>query len=195
MDKNTKTVSLIFAVVAVMTVLSFASVPLYDLFCRVTGLSGTTQVSQSAPNEIIDRNITVRFNSDVSASLPWSFKPEVNKMTVKVGQEGLISFVAKNKTKTPTAGTAVYNVTPLKMGKYFHKTQCFCFDEQVLEPNESIHMPVSFFIDPSIIEDQGLEDVKNVTLSYSFYPADSEELDEALEAFYNSEEPATQSSQ
>lgn len=195
MDKNTRTLTLIFGIVLAMVGLSFASVPLYNVFCRITGYGGTTQVSAAAPNQVLEREITVRFNSITSNKLPWRFEPEQDKMTLKVGQEGLISFVAKNNSGIPTAGTAIYNVTPNKVGKYFQKTQCFCFDQQMLAPRESTHMPVVFYIDPKIDEDESMEDVKTITLSYSFFPAESEELDEALEAFYNDENTAIESSE
>ena len=185
MDKNTKTLLSVIVVVASMAGLAFASVPLYRLFCQVTGFAGTTQVSDTLPDKVLDRKITVRFNSDISQSLPWEFKPEQRKMSVNVGQQGLINFKALNESSKPTTGTAVYNVTPLKAGKYFHKTQCFCFDEQTLTPGESMNMPVLFYIDPTIADDRNMDDVRDITLSYSFFPAQSKELDSALEEFYN----------
>ena len=172
-----------------MTGLAFASVPLYNLFCRVTGFGGTTQMSQSAPKQedILKRKITINFNSDTNRNLNWSFKPDKRNVKLNVGQQGFISFNAKNKDKNPVTGTAVYNVTPAKAGKYFHKTQCFCFDEQTLNPNQAIDMPVVFYIDPSIAEDRNMDDVHTITLSYSFFRAESKELEDALEAFYNAE--------
>lgn len=189
MDKNTKVLVSVLGVVVLMIGLAFASVPLYDMFCRVTGFGGTTQVSDTAPSEdkILDREITIHFNSDTNRNLNWKFKPEKRKVTVNVGQQGLINFIAQNNDSTPTTGTAVYNVTPAKAGKYFHKTQCFCFDRQTLTPNEEMNMPVVFYIDPSIAEDRNLDDVKTITLSYSFFKSDSKALDSALEAFYNDE--------
>lgn len=172
-----------------MVGLAFASVPLYDLFCRVTGFGGTTQVSKAAPSEdkIIDRQITVHFNGDTNRALHWEFEPEFRKIAVKVGQQGLITFKAKNLDHNPTEGTAVYNVTPAKAGKYFQKTQCFCFDRQLLKPDEAMDMPVVFYIDPSIVNDRNMDDVKTITLSYSFFPSDSKALDSALEEFYNAQ--------
>ncbi len=169
--------------------LAFASVPLYDAFCRVTGFGGTTQVSKAAPaeDEILDRKITVRFNTDTNRNLNWRFQPEIRKIDVNVGQQGLITFKAKNLERNPVAGTAVYNVTPQKAGKYFQKTQCFCFDRQILKPNEEMDMPVVFYIDPSIADDENMDDVKSITLSYSFFKSDSSELDSALEEFYNAD--------
>lgn len=188
MDKNTKTLLSVFAFVGFMIGLAFASVPLYDLFCRVTGFGGTTQFSQQAPSEdeILDREITVRFNADTNRNLNWHFAPEKRTMTLNVGQQGLINFFAKNKDSQPSVGTAVYNVTPAKAGKYFHKTQCFCFDAQMLTPGERMNMPVVFYVDPSIADDRNMDDVKTITLSYSFFESESKELDQALEAFYNS---------
>lgn len=168
---------------------AFASVPLYNAFCRTTGFGGTTQVSNQAPSDdkILDREITIHFNGDVNQDLDWSFKPEVRKMALKVGQQGFISFKAENKDNQTMAGTALYNVTPPKAGKYFQKTQCFCFDRQVLTPHQKTDMPVVFYIDPSIVEDRNMDDVKTITLSYSFFKADSKALDSALEEFYNAE--------
>ena len=186
-DKNTKTLLSVFGVVFLMIALSFASVPLYNLFCKVTGFAGTTQLSQSLPDTILDRTMTVQFTTDVNKNLPWTFKADQANVTLKIGQDALINFVAKNKSNKAVAGTAVYNVTPPKAGKYFHKTQCFCFDHQILQPHQSMNMPVVFYIDPSIAGDPNMEDVKVITLSYSFFKSDSSELDEAVDIFYNSD--------
>lgn len=185
MDKNTKTLTGILCLVAAMIGLAFASVPLYDLFCRVTGFGGTTQRAASAPGIVLEREIIVKFNADTSPGLPWRFKPEQHEMIVKIGQQGLASYLAENKLGTPTAGTAIYNVTPAKAGQYFHKIQCFCFDEQTLNPGQVMHMPVVFYVDPALAEDRNLDDLKTITLSYTFFPAQSAALDQALEAFYN----------
>lgn len=185
MHKNTKTLLSILLIAFGMIGLAFASVPLYDLFCRTTGFAGTTQISNASPDKILDRKITVQFTSDTSRDLPWEFKPEDRSVTLNVGAQGLTNFYALNQSDKPTTGTAVYNVTPLKAGKYFHKTQCFCFDEQTLTPNQRMNMPVLFYIDPTIVDDKNMDDVENITLSYSFFPAQSKELDGALEEFYN----------
>ena len=190
MDKNTKTLTLVLGVVAGMIGLSFASVPLYKLFCQVTGFDGTTMRSTALPDKVLDRKMEIRFNADTSPDLPWTFKPDQHKVTVNIGQEGLVSYQARNDTAQPTTGTAVYNVTPEKAGKYFHKIQCFCFDRQTLTPWHDMHMPVVFYVDPSLADDREMDDVKVITLSYTFFPADSKSLDDALEAFYNSGEPA-----
>lgn len=186
MDKNTKTISMVFLIVAAMVGLAFASVPLYRLFCQMTGYGGTTQRAEALPDKILDREIIVRFDSNTSRDIHWSFKPEKRQEVVKLGQQGLIAFLAKNEGRQPSAGTALFNVTPDKAGQYFHKIQCFCFAEQILQPGEEMHMPVVFYVDPKMAEDREMDDVTSITLSYTFFPAESEELDKALEAFYNS---------
>lgn len=193
MTKNTKTLAGVILIAFAMVGLSFASVPLYNLFCRVTGFGGTTQVSDAAPGEVLDRMITVKFNTDTTRNFLWDFKPEQRETKVHIGQEMLVSFSAKNRDRVPTAGTAIYNVSPPKVGRYFHKTQCFCFDEQVLQPGQEVQMPVVFYIDPSLAEDRSMDDVKTITLSYSFFPAESKELEAALEAFYNADSQAADS--
>ena len=186
MDKNKKTILSVFGVVFFMVALSFASVPLYRLFCQVTGFGGTTMQAEKLPDTVLDRTVTIHFDANTSRNINWSFQPEKNQETVKLGQQGLISFNAENKADVPTAGTAVYNVTPAKVSKYFHKIQCFCFGEQILKPHESVQMPVMFYIAPEMAQDKEMDDVTSITLSYTFFPAESEELDKALEAFYNS---------
>lgn len=187
MDKNQKTLSIILLVVVGMIGLAFASVPLYNMFCAVTGFGGTTMVAKNLPDKVLDRTITIKFDANTSRNMNWDFRPEKHQETVKLGQQGLIAFVAKNRSTKPTAGTALYNVTPNKVGQYFQKIQCFCFDEQILTPGQEMQMPVMFFIDPKMNDDPDMDDVTTITLSYTFFPAESEELDKALEAFYNSE--------
>lgn len=183
-DKNTRTLLVILGVVFMMVGLAFASVPLYNLFCSVTGFGGTTQLSTSLPDKILDRKMTVNFTTATNRKLPWDFEAETSSLTLHIGQDALINFVATNNDDTPTAGTAVYNITPLKAGKYFHKTQCFCFDYQILNPHQKMNMPVVFYIDPSIADDPNMEDVTTITLSYNFFKSESEELDKAMEKFY-----------
>ena len=187
-DKNTKTLLIIFSIVFMMVGLAFASVPLYNIFCRVTGFNGTTGISAKAPDKILDRKLTVKFTTNVNRKLPWEFESETSELKINVGQEALINFTAKNNADEPFAGTAVYNITPLKAGKYFQKTQCFCFDYQILKPNQKMNMPVMFYLDPTLADDPNMEDVTTITLSYSFFKADSSELDSAMEGFYNSDE-------
>lgn len=161
---------------------AYASVPLYQLFCRVTGYGGTTQIAETAPVEVGERVFTIRFNADVDPKLPWAFQPERREMTVKVGESALAFFRAENLSGRATAGTATFNVTPLKAGQYFNKVQCFCFTEQRLAPGAGIDMPVSFFVDPAIVDDPNLDEVKTITLSYTFFPdeqaADEQQLGE-----------------
>lgn len=183
--KNMRTGLIVLAVILGMGVMSFASVPLYRKFCQITGLGGQAQQVEGPTGEILDREITVRFNTDVNQNLPWEFKADQSAVKVKVGQEMLISFTATNLSKEPVAGTAMYNVTPDAAGKYFDKTQCFCFNYQMIAPGKTAHFPVVFFISPKIMKDRGADDVKTITLSYTFFKADSPELEQALEAFYN----------
>jgi cytochrome c oxidase assembly protein subunit 11 len=167
--RNLATGLVLSGVVCAMVGLSFAAVPLYRLFCQVTGFGGTTQVAEAAPEAVAERVMTVRFNADTAADLPWRFQPVARAMQVRVGEPGLAVYHAANLSAQPVNGTAVFNVTPLKAGQYFSKVQCFCFDEQRLGPGETADMAVSFFIDPAILEDRNLDDVKTITLSYTFF--------------------------
>lgn len=167
-----------------MVGLTFASVPLYGLFCSVTGYGGTTKRGGELPTTVLDREMKVQFNADVNSDLPWVFHPDQPELTVKIGQGALTSFTAKNMAGRPTVGMAVYNVTPLQVGRYFHKVQCFCFDEQLLAPGQKVDMPVYFYIDPAINDDPYLKDIKTVTLSYTFYQAKSDRLDGAIAKYY-----------
>jgi len=186
--KNKRTFLYVLGVVCAMVALSFASVPLYDIFCRVTGWGGTTQVAAVLPveSEIIDRIVTVQFDSNTAQDLPWSFAPEKRSVQVKLGERGFINFIAANRAREPVAGTAIFNVTPLKAGKYFQKIQCFCFDEQILQPGQRMNMPVLFYVDPKMHEDRNMRDVKVITLSYSFFKTDSPELEKSMQEFYES---------
>ena len=173
-DPNKRVALICVAVVAGMTGLAFASAPLYDLFCRVTGFAGTPQRSAEAPGAAAGRPmpgqmITVRFNSDVAPDMPWRFQPVQREVRVVPGEETLIFYRASNPTSQPITGTATFNVTPEKVGKYFDKIACFCFSEQVLEAGQSVDMPVSFFVDPDILKDPKTRDVKTITLSYTFF--------------------------
>lgn len=159
------------AVVAGMVGLTFASAPLYDLFCRVTGFAGTPLRAASAPGatEAGEALITVRFNSDIAPGMPWRFQPVQREVRVKPGEEMLIFYRASNPTAEPVSGQASFNVTPEKAGQYFNKIACFCFTEQRLEPGQSVDMPVSFFVDPDILKDPKTRDVTTITLSYTFF--------------------------
>ena len=169
--RNRVTVLAAVAVVVGMVGLAFASVPLYRLFCQVTGYGGTTQVAESAPVEVGERVVTIRFNADTARDMPWRFSPEQREISVHVGEETLAFYKAHNPADRRITGTATFNVTPLKAGVYFQKIDCFCFTEQTLEPDQTVDMPVSFFVDPAIDEDPNLDDVKTITLSYTFFPA------------------------
>lgn len=154
---------------------AYAAVPLYDMFCRATGFDGTTQVATKAPDATLDREMTIRFDGNVSRELDWSFEPEVTSLKVKVGETKLVLFKAKNLTDRELTGTATYNVTPETTGAYFSKLQCFCFTRQTLKPGEEIDMPVAFFVDPSIVEEHELDRTSQITLSYTFFPVKDRE--------------------
>lgn len=160
-------------VVGGMIGLSYASVPLYELFCQVTGFGGTPKVGKGTGVEVSERTIKVRFNADVNSGLQWQFKPEQREITVRLGEDNLAHYVAENMAVQPITGQAVYNVTPLKAGQYFSKIACFCFDEQTLQPGERVDMPVSFYVDPAIAEDINTQDVKTITLSYTFFKSEA----------------------
>lgn len=157
--------------VAGMVGASFAAVPLYRVFCQVTGYGGTTQRADSAPAAVIDRTITVRFDANVGNGLGWSFRPLQREVKVKLGEVGEAAFRAENRTRGPSAGTAVFNVAPGAAGAYFNKIACFCFSEQELAPGEAIDMPVTFFVDPALADDPDLGPTNTITLSYTFYPS------------------------
>lgn len=149
--------------------LSYAAVPLYNIFCRVTGYAGTTQVADAAPTQILDRTMTIRFDANVANQMPWTFKPVENTMGVKVGETSIAFYRATNRSDRAVTGTASFNVSPSKAGGYFSKIECFCFTEQTLGPGETVDMPVTFFVDPDIAEDKNLDNVETITLSYTFF--------------------------
>ena len=157
-----------------MVMLTFASVPLYNLFCKVTGYGGTTKYTSIASTRIGNKIMKIRFDANVDKNLPWKFKSEQDEVTIRVGENNLVFYTAENKTDRSIIGTAVYNVTPYKAGAYFNKIQCFCFEEQLLKPNQKMIMPVSFFIDPEIENDPNLQDVDTITLSHTFYSVGEE---------------------
>ncbi len=161
--------------VAVMGGLAYASVPLYTLFCQVTGYGGTPQIADAAPSTVLDREIAIRFDANTNPKLPWKFKAAQTEMTVKLGEQSLAFFEAENLGGDEVTGTAVFNVTPLKAGPYFSKIECFCFTEQSLTAGQRVEMPVQFFVDPEILTDPDTKDVNTITLSYTFYPAELEE--------------------
>ena len=167
--KNTSTAIAMLSIGLGMFLLAFASVPLYRVFCQVTGFGGTTQEASSVPVQIGKRIINVQFNADTDPNLPWKFKPEQRQVAVHTGEQTLIYYAAENISDEAVTGVATYNVTPNKAGAYFNKVQCFCFTNQTLNPDEKMPMPVSFFIDPEIENDPNLQDVSTITLSYTFF--------------------------
>jgi cytochrome c oxidase assembly protein subunit 11 len=169
--RNAATVSLLASVVAGMTGLSFASVPLYRLFCQATGLGGTTQRATTAPAEAAAAEVTIRFDAETAPGLGWEFRPLQGMVSVHPGEERQILYRAVNNTAEPVTGAATYNVTPAKAGIYFDKLQCFCFSEQHLAAGESVNMPVVFFVDPDILTDPNTSDVRTITLSYTMFRA------------------------
>jgi cytochrome c oxidase assembly protein subunit 11 len=169
--RNTRTAVLAASIVVFMIGMSFAAVPLYKVFCQVTGYGGTTQRTADLPDEMLDRIVIVQFDSNVASTLGWEFEPVQRRVHVHIGEPTEIAYRATNLTGHATVGTAVFNVTPETVGAYFMKVQCFCFTQQALGPGESVEMPVLFYIDPSIADDPNLDYVDTITLSYTFYPA------------------------
>ncbi len=149
---------------------SFAAVPLYDWFCRVTGFGGTTQVATQLPDRILERTITVRLDANVSRELNWDFRQRERTVTVRLGEPVIVHFTATNRGTAETVGTASYNVTPQNTGVFFNKTECFCFTEQFVGPGETVEFPVAFFIDPDLDREPALKTVDTITLSYTFFP-------------------------
>lgn len=172
MTGKQKTLMQTLGVVVFMASLGWASVPLYDLFCRVTGYGGTTNTASAAGDVILEQTMRVRFDASVERDFPWSFKPVERTMEVRIGEVGLAFYEAHNPTDQPIAGTASYNVTPYTAGSFFTKIDCFCFEMQVLQPGETVQMPVTFFVDPEIVEDRDASDTHTITLSYTFHATD-----------------------
>ena len=181
-QKNVKTGLIAFAGALAMLGLGYAAVPLYDLFCRVTGFGGTTQQATEADANLAERMalsagskpISIRFDASIARDVPWTFKPETSTQTVQIGQRDLAFYTARNDSNVPITGTASFNVEPEQTGAYFNKIQCFCFTQQTLQPGEEVRMPVLFYVDPAILEDENAKDVEQITLSYTFHKAASE---------------------
>lgn len=172
MTGKQKTLVQTLGVVVFMAGLGWASVPLYDLFCRVTGYGGTTNTASAAGDVILDQTMRVRFDASVERDFPWSFEPVERTMDVRIGETGLAFYEAHNPTDRPIAGTASYNVTPYDAGSFFTKIDCFCFELQVLQPGETVLMPVTYFVDPAIVDDRDAKVVHTITLSYTFHATD-----------------------
>jgi cytochrome c oxidase assembly protein subunit 11 len=175
-----RTAAYLGGVVVLMASLSFAAVPFYDWFCRVTGFGGTTGVAESAPDTILDQTVVVKFDASIERGMPWEFRPVQREMTVRIGENALAFYEAYNPTDRVVGGTASFNVAPEAAGGYFDKIACFCFTEQVLQPGERVEMPVSFFVDPEMVKDPEGKFVKEITLSYTFYEIDLPEEQAAL---------------
>lgn len=176
-----RTAAGLVGVVVLMSALAWASVPFYDWFCRVTGYGGSTGVAETGSEDILDQTITVRFDASRERDMPWEFKPLQREMTLRIGETGLAFYEAYNPTDRYVAGQASYNVTPFSAGGFFDKIECFCFIEQVLAPGERVEMPVTFFVDPEIIDDRSAKFVHTITLSYTFYEIDLPESYSALD--------------
>lgn len=172
--RNLLTLAALGLLLAGMTGLVSVSVPLYRLFCQVTGFGGTTQVATQAPEKTTERTFTVRFDGTVNPSLGWAFRPVQRTLKLKAGENKLAFYEAENQGDETVVGTATFNVTPDKAGIYFNKIDCFCFTEQVLKPGQRVDMPVNFFIDPEIADDPNLEEVTTITLSYTFFRSEDQ---------------------
>ncbi len=184
--QKSKRLAIGLACVAVgMVGLSFASVPLYDLFCRVTGYGGTTQRAEVASSEILDRQITIDFDANTGRNMPWKFKAVKRKIKLNIGETGIAYYEAYNPSDRTITGTASFNVSPLKVGQYFTKIDCFCFTEQTLKPGERVDMPVTFYVDPEIARDVNTKEVETITLSYTFFVTDDEAEEKVSEVSGN----------
>lgn len=171
-DAKGKTVLKLLGVVFTMGALAWASVPFYDWFCRVTGFGGVTGTADAGSDEILDQTIKVRFDASKERDFPWEFKPLQREVELRIGETGLAFYEAYNPTDRPVAGQASYNVAPYEAGGFFTKIDCFCFQEQVLQPGERVEMPLTFFVDPEIVTDRDAKYVHTITLGYTFYEID-----------------------
>lgn len=181
MSAQGRTVVKLIGVAVMMGGLAWASVPFYDWFCRVTGFGGTTAQADAGSDVVLDRTIKVRFDGTVERGMEWHFKPVERVMEIRIGETGLAFYEAHNPTDAPIAGSASFNVFPYEAGGHFTKIDCFCFEEQVLAPGETVLMPVSFYVDPAIVEDRDAKHIKAITLSYTFHRIDLPEGHAALD--------------
>ena len=177
MNQNGKTITIfgVLCILACMITLTAYSVPLYELFCRVTGYGGTTQIAKGNADRVLDRTVTVRFNADTNTELPWNFRP------VQIGEPILAFYRATSLVNYDVTGTATFNVVPNKAGKYFNKVDCFCFTDQILKARQTIELPVQFHIDPAMAKDKGLDDIETITLSYTFFKSVKNNKQEPIE--------------
>ena len=171
--RNGRTAAIVALLALAMVGVAFASVPLYRLFCQVTGFGGTTQmrIGEEAPGAV-GRIVNVRFDANTNSALPWTFKPEKHVERTAIGARKMAFYTARNLSDRPVTGTATFNVTPTQAGQYFVKVQCFCFTEQTLKPGEEVRMPVVYYVDPKIQDDPDARGIDEITLSYTFYPVD-----------------------
>ncbi len=172
--RNVRLAGRLVALVVGMVGLAYASVPLYDLFCRATGFGGTPVVAQQGDRPVLDRTVKVRFDSNVDSKLAWRFEPLEREVKVRLGEERLVHYRVTNLSQRPVVGTSVYNVTPEPAGPWFNKLQCFCFTEQLLLPGQTVDLPVIFFVDPEMDKDRRYDNVRTITLSYTFFEAKTE---------------------
>lgn len=172
MNRNTRTLLQLVGVVVVMGALSWAAVPFYSWFCKVTGYGGTTMTAESAPDVVLEEKIRVRFDANIDPDMGWTFRPMQREVVLNIGENGLAFYEAVNNTDEPITGTASYNVAPDLAGYYFSKIECFCFTEQTLQPGERVEMPVSFFVDPELVNDRDAGRIRDITLSYTFHRTD-----------------------
>ncbi|MFK7939899.1 MAG: cytochrome c oxidase assembly protein [Roseovarius sp.] len=180
MDDKSKTVVRLVGVAVFMGGLAWASVPFYDWFCRVTGFGGVTGTASTGSDEILEKTIKVRFDASKDRDMAWEFKPLAREVELRIGETGLAFYEAYNPTDRPIAGSASYNVTPYEAGPFFIKIECFCFQEQILQPGERVEMPVTFFVDPEIVTDRDAQYTHTITLGYTFYEIDMPEQQAAL---------------
>ena len=179
-QKNTRTAMLAFLGALAMLGLGYAAVPLYELFCRVTGFGGTTQRASESDAAVAERlaqaaggkSMSIRFDASTARDVPWTFRPTQPTDTVQIGIRDMTSYIARNDSSVPITGTATFNVEPEQAGKYFNKIQCFCFTEQTLQPGQEVHMPVLYYVDPAALDDPNMQGVEQITLSYTFHRAD-----------------------
>lgn len=173
-DANARLAWRLVAVVGGMLGLAYAAVPLYEAFCKATGFGGTPMIAQEGERPVIARTVQVRFDSNTDPNLPWRFEPAEREVKVRLGEEKLVHYRATNVSQRPIVGTATYNVTPERSAAWFNKIQCFCFTEQLLLPGQSVDMPVVFFVDAEMAKDRRYDDIRTITLSYTFYEAKTE---------------------
>lgn len=180
-NPNNKIALRLLGVILFMGAMAWAAVPFYDWFCRVTGYAGTTNTAAAGSDVVLDREITIRFVANVERDMPWQFRPMQTTMKLKIGETGLAFYEAYNPTDHVVAGTASYNVAPDQAGYYFTKIECFCFTQQVLQPGQRVEMPVTFYVDPEIVDDKDANFIPSITLSYTFHQTELPKPQAALQ--------------